>query len=387
MTSEDQIQNEIPEVTTPPAPFDVTLFRQAAMKLLRWCHDQGLLTSDAYFPGDSYAHPELTNLTAEGVAMLRQKLVRSIGLNEVRGTICIFLHRAAPGSRQLQKLPTECDGYPLKYYQGSPETINPLQLAQAANPCAVHRVATGQEFYTCGSSISVGNARGAGTLGCLVTDATGQIYGLSNNHVSGGCNYAPLGLPIIAPGVLDVSPYAPRPFTLGVHARQLPMLIGDPTTVDTSQNQDVALFTVTASGAISSMQQHYYDTPATSLPLAAGMRVKKVGRSSGLTVGQVICGIVGPSPVMYSVQEHNFNGAVFFDNMYIVHGIGDRFSEAGDSGSLVVFDAEDGSSHAVGIVVGGCASNNVPGGSISLIMPIHPILNLLQVELVAGFNI
>jgi hypothetical protein len=54
---------------------------------------------------------------------------------------------------------------------------------------------------TCGSSISVGNNREAGTIGALLRDKQGQLYGLSCNHVTGGCSNARVGLPIVAPGI------------------------------------------------------------------------------------------------------------------------------------------------------------------------------------------
>lgn len=363
---------------------DIKQLKTASLKFLRWAHDQNLLTAGAYFPGPEYEMPRLTNATADGVLLLRSKQIRAVGVNTHTGVIYVFLHRAAPGVRQQLILPQECDGIPLRYLQGQTETIAPGNVAQAAAPCAVH-VSKGNHFYTCGSSISVGNARGAGTLGCLVRDASGHLYGLSNNHVAGGCSYAPSGLPILAPGVIDVSPFAPQPFTLGLHVRQLPMLIGDPTTVNTKENQDAALFRIVGD-RISSMQQGFFDTPATTLPLTAGMQVQKVGRSSGHTTGQVIAELTGPTPVHYSASEYNFNGHVYFDNMYLAIGIDDRFSESGDSGSLVVHQTEDGSMHAVGIVVGGTVSNTVPGNLSSLIMPIEPILQLLQVELVSNHN-
>lgn len=374
-----------PEIIEADQQIDAGLLHQASLKFLRWAHDHNLLTADAFFPGSEYENPKLANATADGILLLRAKQIRAVGINTHTGIIYVFLNRAAPGVRQQLTLPAECEGFPLRYLQGQTETIAPGNIAQAASPCAVH-VAKGSLFYTCGSSISVGNARGAGTLGCIVKDAAGQLYGLSNNHVAGGCNYAPFGLPILAPGVIDVSPHAPKPFTLGLHSRQLPMMIGDPTTVDTTANQDAALFQI-VNDTVSSMQQNFYDTPATSMALAPGMRIMKVGRSSGLTVGVVRAALTGPTPIHYSANEYNFNGHVYFDNMYLATGIDDRFSEAGDSGSLVVHETEDGSLHAVGIVVGGTASNTVPGGLSSLIMPIEPILRLLQVELVSNHNV
>lgn len=357
----------------------------SALKLLAWAHRRGLLTADAYHPGDAYEDPQLEGATAAGIAILRQKWIRAVGTNAPAGEIVVFLARAVPGVRQVLTLPSHCDGFTLRYHQGNPEAVTPAAVAQAATPCAVVNI-NGRPVYTCGSSVSVGNARSAGTLGCLVRDAGGTLFGLSNNHVVGGCNYAPGGLPILAPGVLDVGPAMPHPFTLGVHERQLPMLMGDPTTVDTIQNQDVAIFRLTCPDRVSSQQQTFYDTPGVSMPLVPGLRVRKVGRSSGYTEGTVIGALVGPQPVNYSAPEHSFNGPVYFDGLHAVVGSGDRFSEPGDSGSLVVHEALDGNLYAVGLVVAGQVSNQAPGNLLSLILPIQPILGALNVSLVAGHN-
>jgi hypothetical protein len=117
------------------------------------------------------------------------------------------------------------------------------------------------------------------------------------------------------------------------------------------------------------------------------MRVEKVGRSSGHTEGTVTTAIVGPLDVSYSAPQYNFSGLVYFDPMFIVTGIADRFSEAGDSGSLVVHMDANGVRHAVGIVVAGGDDAGAPGGKISLIMPIEPILKGFGLSLVANHNI
>ncbi|MBW9335678.1 hypothetical protein FEE59_19375 [Herbaspirillum sp. RU 5E] len=209
---------------------------------------------------------------------------------------------------------------------------------------------------------------------------------MSNNHVSGACNYAPANLPIVAPGILDVSPVNPPPFTIGYHSRQLDMNLGDPTVVDTGRNQDAAIFKLAMPQFVSSMQHNFYDTPASALPLAAGMVVEKVGRSSGHTQGRVISAVTGPLDVAYSAPQYNFSGIAYFERMFLVHGLNDRFSEGGDSGSLVVHTDANGVKHAVGIVVAGADDSSAPGGKLSLIMPIQPILTSLGVTLVSGHN-
>ena len=98
--------------------------------------------------------------------------------------------------------------------------------------------------YTCGSSIFTGNRIGAGTLGCLVKDASGVLYGLTNNHVTGGCSYSEPELPVVAPGPADVVAGGFDPFTIGHHHKVLQLSVGSPDNVDVSDNLDAALFKI-----------------------------------------------------------------------------------------------------------------------------------------------
>lgn len=362
--------------------------RVAASQFLRWVHVHGALAPDAHYPGEGVGDPNFGEIiSGAALATLRQRQVRMVGINEASRLISVFLRRAAPTAKELRSLPKACNGFDVRYFQGNPSTVSPAAIAQAATACAIHHTAAGSQVYTCGSSISVGNDRSAGTLGCLLRDAANELYGLSNNHVSGSCNYAPVGLPVIAPGVADVSPFNPHPFTLGIHTKQLPMLMGDPTGVDYIKNTDAAVFKLTQSQLVSSMQRDAYDTPSTVGDLVAGLSVDKVGRTTGHTRGVVQSEIVGAVPVSYSASQYQFNGVVYFEPLFIVHGVGDVFSEAGDSGSLVTTVDLAGQRHAVGIVVAGCDDSAAPGGKRTLVLPLRPILDSLQMTLVSGHNL
>jgi hypothetical protein len=362
--------------------------RTTALQFLYWARNHGLLALDAYFPGEALDSPsfgdEPVGVAALGV--LRARQIRFVTIDSVTNRISVFLRRASPSIKELKELPKYCNGFSLNYHQGNPETVEAANVAEATSTCAMHENG-GARFYTCGSSISVGNNREAGTLGCLVRDDTGQLFGLSNNHVSGACSYAPTGLPVIAPGILDVSPTNPHPFTLGIHTRQLPMHVGDPSSIDHTQNSDAALFQIINPDAISSMQRKHYDTPNSVTNLEARMEVQKVGRTTGLKTGVVMGQIVGASAIYYAAGQYGFSGTVYFEPLWVVHGVGDVFSEAGDSGSLVTHVDAAGVRHAVGIVVGGCADNSAPGGKRSLILPLLSILNQFNVELVANHNV
>ena len=318
-------------------------------------------------------------------AILRQRQVRFVGVNGPDATINVHLKRAAPTAKELKILPGTCNGFKLRYHQGNSNAVTPTAIAESSTACSLH-MAAHATFYTCGSSISVGNDRSAGTLGCLVRDAQGILYGLSNNHVSGSCNYAPAGLPIIAPGVADVSPLNPYPFTLGIHSRQLSMRMGDPSSVDALDNSDAAIFQIVNDAPISSMQRTFYDTPPSCVDIAPGMQVEKVGRSSERTTGTVRSEVVGSFPIVYSAPQYNFSGTVYFEPLYVVYGVGDRFSEAGDSGSLVTYVDSQGLRHGVGLVVAGLDDSSAPGQKCSLVLPLKPILDRLQLTLVTQHN-
>jgi hypothetical protein len=134
------------------------------------------------------------------------------------------------------------------------------------------------------------------------------------------------------------------------------------------------------------MQRNHHDTPTSVMDLAPGMAVQKVGRTTDLTNGVVHSEVIGASPIGYSASQYGFSGNVFFEPLFIVHGIGDIFSEGGDSGSLITHLDAAGVRHAVGIVVAGCVDNSAPGGKRSIVLPLRPILHALQVTLVSVHN-
>ncbi|MFC4927855.1 hypothetical protein [Delftia deserti] len=374
-------------LSAPPLPTITDDIRTTALQILAWARDNGLLADDAFQPKNVTQHPlfEPMILDSGVVSVFRNRQIRFVAVNDLADKISIFFRKAAPTMRELKILPKSCNGYDIEYHQGNSELVAPANLAASTNSCAVH-VHGGLDFYTCGSSISVGNNREAGTIGALVKDAAGQIFGLSNNHVSGACSYAPIGLPVVAPGIMDVSPWNPAPFTVGYHTHHLPMNFGDPSSVDHSLNSDAALFRIAAPGSISSMQRNLYDTPASVVDIQPGMQVEKLGRTTGHTIGYVTAELIGPSPVYYQAAQYGFNGNAFFENLFIVHGVGDVFSEGGDSGSLVTHLDANGQRHAIGIVVAGCTDSSAPGGKRSLVLPLRPILDRFNVTLVSQHN-
>lgn len=364
--------------------------RDAATLLKNWACHEGMHAGDQNAPAPRAADVALIKpITAPGREILREKQVNAIGINPSDNTITVYLVKSGKiAKKSLSLLPATVDGYPILYAQGVISPVDSKATIPFGAPFHVRQTPTGSRHYTCGSSISVGNCREAGTLGALVKDVNGKLYGISNNHVSGSCSQAPVGTPIVAPGILDVSAANHPPFTLGFHHSALPLASGDVAMVDYTKNSDFAIFEIGDAADVSSFQQSYYDTPSAALPLQAGMSVSKVGRTTGMKRGSVVTEVVGPFAVPYSASNYGFSGTVYFESIFAVQGQGgEKFSDGGDSGSLVVHVAPDGNSYAVGILFAGLASNSASGGQFTLVLPIAPILTSLGLSLVSGHNV
>jgi hypothetical protein len=234
--------------------------------------------------------------------------------------------------------------------------------------------------YSCGSSIHLSTVPGAGTLGCLVSDQSGQMYGLTNNHVAGDSNYAEIGLPILAPGSIDISVGQPDPFTIGYMYSAGPLVDGIPSRVPVQNNIDSALIRIANGALVTSMQRSVYDTPPSTAPMIPGMLVEKVGRTTGFTRGIVRVRNVISAPVEFYMNNNSLRKMVYFDETFVIEGAdGIPFSDRGDSGSLITSVLPDGSRVAVGLLFAG-------DGNITLALCITRVLTQLGVTLVSGHN-
>ncbi|RZL04511.1 MAG: hypothetical protein EOP36_00420 [Rubrivivax sp.] len=363
---------------------------EAAAIFHDWAFMEGLMPEGPLAPLTSTPaqFASIEPLTDMGRQWLRAKQVQSVGSNALDSKIIVFLKRAASVSKkQLNLLPKRIGQVEITYRQGLQVPITGVTSTPFGGPAYVVRMANGQDVYACGSSVSVGNARDAGTFGALVRDANGVLFGLSNNHVTGGCSFAGVGMPILAHGVYDIAPNSLPPFTIGFHAAALPMVPGSSDNVDPTVNLDAATFRIADEAKVTSFQGNAYDTPFLSSSLAAGMSVEKVGRTTGHTRGTVVARIHGAFPVAYSAAQHNFNGSVSFTPVFAIAGTGDLFSDSGDSGSLVTTIDQNGARRAVGIVIAGTADSGAAGGKLTIVLPIEPTLQKLGVTLVSNHNI
>lgn len=267
------------------------------------------------------------------------------------------------------------NGVQIEYVGGR---VPEIRLASAAITAAKTKVMRNGR-YPCGTSISIGNVIGAGTLTALVKDESGKLLGLSCNHVTGLCNNTAREMPIVAPGILDVRPRSLDPFTLGHHARVAALTIGTPENVDISANLDAALFSIADPAAVCSMQQNFYDTPTDIHPFVDQITVEKVGRTTGHTRGTLLGDSKRILPVPTDVGV--LKGTIYYRKIMLVlstHGI---FADKGDSGALVVTGDRKGKREAIGIVFAVS-----PDRTKTYVVPIDEVLATLRVSLVGGHN-
>lgn len=380
----------VPVAPPPPLPPAAPVLNtyQVASGIAKWAISRGLLPQLPSDVDDSYlAAVAPIPFSGDAEQILRHKGIDSISYNEKTNTVFIYTVRKI-SQKDLKSLPQGVFRKGLAYPQGVVETVGKELLKSQGATFSIHKTLAGGQFYACGSSISPGNDASAGTLGALVRLADGKMYGLTNNHVSALCSHVQPGTPILAPGVVDVSPAGIPPFTLGFHAIALEMHVGSVGNVDIAANTDAALFMIRNLADVSSMQGAAFDTPLAIADPIEGMKVEKVGRTTGHTKGLIVSRSLRPYGISYAAQSYGFSGTIWFGNVFTVHGNGAEFSLSGDSGSLVVQVDDHGRPvAAVGLVFAGGNDSSAPGGAKSLILPIRPILQALGATLVGGHNV
>ena len=207
------------------------------------------------------------------------------------------------------------------------------------------------------------------------------MLALSNNHVFAACNHTPVGMPILAPSTMDARPGRRAPTEICRHERIVELQSGDPALVPVMR-LDVAVAEVPDQNIVSSWQGNGtrgFDTPATTSSPVSDMKVKKFGRTTGLTSGIVEAFV--PTPWILPYRSGKFSATVWFvDTWTVISDGSDPFALPGDSGSLVI--KEDGSA-AVGLLF---AVNNK--GQYGIIMPIDQVLSAFgSATLISGHGV
>ncbi len=219
-----------------------------------------------------------------------------------------------------------------------------------------------KDFVVSGSTITCCS----GTLGSLVNRA-GTLYILSNNHVLDKSGHGTIGDPVNQPGLVDNNC---NPGTLVANLSQAATL--------GSSNVDAAIAqivtgavdtngTILDLGASTGATSISNAPPSSSLATPAiNEAVAKVGRTTGLT-----CSSINSISTSVSVSYDSQCGGgtsttVNYTNQIDISG--GSFSNAGDSGSLVV---DSTNARPVGLLYAGGANDTVAN-------PISDVLNALQ---------
>jgi hypothetical protein len=208
-----------------------------------------------------------------------------------------------------------------------------------------------------------------GTLGALVEDASNQ-YILSNNHVLARTNAATTGEDIIQPGLIDQSPACFKDTTdiVADLSWSIPIQFKAKNTIPTNTVDaaiaQVRVGNVDPMGSIIDIGTLSSDTVAPSLNMA----VKKSGRSTGLTNGNITA-VNATIDVSYGKGK-----TARFTDQIVVGSSG--FIAAGDSGSLMVEDV-DTNPRAVGLLFAGSSTTAIAN-------PIGDVLNAFRDN---GFNV
>ena len=218
----------------------------------------------------------------------------------------------------------------------------------------------------CGSS--VGTSELSGTIGALVQLDNGMLAILSNNHVLAASNAAQIGATIIQPGAgggdggLD-----PQDFIAKL-TRFVTIAFPGPNLVDCAAAQ-------TSFDNVSPEFHTYPTIDPTPIEAENLMAVRKEGRTTGLTLGQVFA-----TNFTVDVQYETADGtqsARFINQIAIrsseTNPFGGRrlFSDEGDSGSLIV---EASSFNPVGLLFAGDSSSGITSAN-----PIAEVIKQLKI--------
>jgi hypothetical protein len=288
--------------------------------------------------------------------------VQSVGYERGAEEPAVHIYLTRGSTRQTAALPGEIRGVSIVVHKMGAISVRPEIASSATN--------RGNLFernarVCCGSSCAPTSENSTGTLGAIVRKAN-ALYLLSNNHVLAGCNHVPRDQPIMAPSSGDGRPDITAPREIGRHSEIHELRTGEPNFVAPVEI-DAALARVTNPAVVCSWQGDGtgFDTPTVTTMPVAGMRVKKFGRTTGFTQGEVEAYVPTATPIGYNAKY--FKGTVYFQNVWTVKSAGaGAFALPGDSGSLVV---NENGTRAVGLLF---AANRT--GDYGWIIPIDPIL-------------
>ena len=234
----------------------------------------------------------------------------------------------------------------------------------------------------------------SGTLGALIQDNAGRQYLLSNNHVLARSDHATVGDAIVQPGLIDnnCTPSGDGPGTIPVAALTTWLPLKSTATNADAAIAQVASRTLDAGGGILELGARQADGTLANAPPGVSstggrgetpmlqMTVAKSGRTTGLT-----CGAVSAIDLDVSVDYYRDCAETepYYTKLYTgqMAVSGDRFSDAGDSGALMV-DTSNG--EPVGLFFAG--GTDTAGVVHGIANPAGDVLNELAAQTGNGVN-
>jgi len=231
-----------------------------------------------------------------------------------------------------------------------------------------------------------------GTLGSLIQDTNNHQYLLSNNHVLARSDHASPGDMIVQPGLIDnnCTPYGDATGTMPVGS-----LTGWLALSSSATNADAAIAqvdsgTVSTTGSILELGARQPDGTLAAAPpgisstggkgetATLDLTVAKSGRTTGLTCASVSALDVDVNVDYYlDCAETKPYLTKSYTNQLAISG--NQFSDAGDSGSLVV---DAGNAEPVGLFFAG--GTDASGVSQGVANPAPDVLNELNAQLGGG---
>jgi hypothetical protein len=200
----------------------------------------------------------------------------------------------------------------------------------------------------------------AGTIGARVKDNGGNVYALSNNHVYADENLANFGDKVLQPGAIDGGE-APADVIGTLYAYKQIKFDGSENVIDAA----IALSSTDLLG--NATPSDGYGTPKSVTTGAyLGQKVKKYGRTTGLTKGRVYA-------INATVDVGYDSGVARFVNQIVITP--GPFSLGGDSGSLIVSDERGQNNRKpVGLLFAG-------SDLVTIANPIQAVLDTLGVTI------
>jgi hypothetical protein len=338
----------MPKRRGPSLRFAVVVVSALALLTIAFagCSKQGgsNLTGTMNVSGDRVSHVLLARNAADIGATMKIQNAHTPELMGIAGVIGTGTGATADGRAAVLVL-TSAEGV-----RGIPSSIDgvPVEVRVVGDVHAYARPGGGGPIE-CGTSTGRDDECAAGTIGCVVNKG-GSQYFLSNNHVFAAENAGHVGDRIDAPGRYDGKPKCAQTPQLGTLSDFQTINFGKGTT----NVIDCAIAAPAAGVSYTTAEEGGFTPTSTVVAAFVGQAVKKDGRTSGLTHGNVT-GVNVTITVGYSTGNAVFVNQIMMNSQLI---------RSGDSGSLLV---EETTNNPVGLCFAGGT-----GGTFA--NPIGPVL-------------